>query len=692
MATQRFLEYSEILQSEYTKDVDAFIATDIRDVIFQSDPGIWLKNNIQDYDIVATSEGVAFRHEDWNGDNLELHLGKNLFLKLADKETLCSGIIAGKKEMLIKLFQTVYELAFFSNDPGAFVDQIFYAAAIYEVFAERTKIIPAGDNWCANLGTLKAIPESSQEWSMGSRSQHNSFERIRKVKTYNEALSCAIPTMENGRVVNEKNQPYVIVHQYDRYQPWKEELIGKDLEVFDTTIVTALYDIKRDSCAGFNRNLQQYKEWMKSMLSFNSPMVVYVDEADKPFVEEYRRTKMNITKIITSKFEDLYTNVKLGEKIRQVMLSKEFLIDQTVPTHPQISQPDYNILMHEKIQFVKRSIELNPFATDYFMWLDAGVFHMANRQDLIGQTFPTSKKYLNDKIHFIAVEPPTESDLNLEKFFKGHNVRIIGTSWLGHKDAILKFEERYSDLLSETLENNLIDQDQSYLTVTALRNPNLCSIHQGNWPDAINMWNIPVKKELVVALWDKDYSWVNDVNSDVKVTKYNKNKETLTDDHILIEPNVGRDVHTFFWHIVNRYNDLADYTFFAQDQINDHVHNYPEIINGSYNEISKYAVQQAGECWYFNSQVPYIATCDRDGAPWHPGLPLPQIWKELFNEEMPIDQISFTAAGHFCVTKEQVHLQPIEYYENVLRILAEFELAPWCIERLHPYIFNKHIN
>ena len=224
MATQRFLEYSEILKSEYTNDVDAFITTDIRDVIFQSDPGVWLKNNIQDYDLVATSEGVTFRHEDWNGDNLELHLGKNLYLKLADKETLCSGIIAGKKEMLIKLFQTVYELAFFSNDPGAFVDQIFYAAAIYEVFADKTKIVPAGDNWCANLGTLKAIPESSQDWSMGSRSQHNSFERIRKVKTFNEALSCAIPTMENGRVVNEKKQPYVIVHQYDRYQPWKEEL------------------------------------------------------------------------------------------------------------------------------------------------------------------------------------------------------------------------------------------------------------------------------------------------------------------------------------------------------------------------------------------------------------------------------------------------------------------------------------
>lgn len=227
MATQRFLEYSEILKSDYAKDIDAFIATDIRDVIFQSDPGVWLKNNIQDYDLVATSEGVTFRHEDWNGDNLELHLGKNLYLKLADNETLCSGIIAGKKDMLIKLFKTVYELAFFSNDPGAFVDQIFYAAAIYEIFGKVTKIVPASDNWCANLGTIKAIPENSPNWSMGSRSQHNSFERIRKVKTYVEALSCDVPTMKNDLVINSKKQPYAIVHQYDRYQPWKEILIEK---------------------------------------------------------------------------------------------------------------------------------------------------------------------------------------------------------------------------------------------------------------------------------------------------------------------------------------------------------------------------------------------------------------------------------------------------------------------------------
>jgi protein YibB len=486
MATQRFLEYKEILSSEYAKDVEAVITTDIRDVIFQSDPGVWLKNNIQDYHLIATSEGVTFRHEDWGGEALETHFGKEMFLKFADRETICSGIIAGKKEAMIKLCETVYELAFFSQDPGAFVDQIFYAIAIYEIYDDITKIVPATENWCANLGTLKAIPENMPLWSTGARTGTASYERFRKNKTFVETMKCKVPEMrEDGLIYADNGLPFSIVHQYDRYQPWKEHFMGTDKPV---TLVTALYDIKRENWDGFSRNLDQYKEWMKGMLSFDSPMIIYVEEKDVEFVTEQRASKLDKTQIIALPFDELYTNKLWGDSIRKVMASEEFLKDQTVPTHPQIAQPNYNILMHEKMQFVKRAVEENRFNTEHFMWVDAGIFHMSNRKDVLGQTFPRNQKYLDDKLHFIAVEQPTEADLELEKFFKGHNVRIIGTSWIGHKDAILEFERGYSELMAITLANGLMDQDQSYLTVTALKYPKICEIHKGSWPDAINLW------------------------------------------------------------------------------------------------------------------------------------------------------------------------------------------------------------
>lgn len=228
MATQRFIEYRHVLNSEYADDVDYVISTDIRDIIFQKDPGVWLQNNIQDFDLVATSEGITYRHEDWNGDCLEHQLGKTMFLKLADKETICSGIIAGKKDMINKLFETVYDISFFAKDPRAFVDQLFYAVAIYEIFIEKTRIVPATEDWCANLGTIKAIPENMPHWSTKSRTEFNSYERTRSNKTYTEMLKCSIPQMKDDELVYADNgKPFVIVHQYDRFQPWKEILLKK---------------------------------------------------------------------------------------------------------------------------------------------------------------------------------------------------------------------------------------------------------------------------------------------------------------------------------------------------------------------------------------------------------------------------------------------------------------------------------
>ena len=244
--------------------------------------------------------------------------------------------------------------------------------------------------------------------------------------------------------------------------PWKEDLIGKGSDV---TVVTALYDLGRQGWKGFERPFDNYKEWMRSMLSFDTPMVVFVDPADVKFVEDARINKESKTSIIPMKFSEFVTEVNHGEKIRQVMQTKEFLAGQAAPNHPQISFPDYNILMHEKIQFVKRAIEDNPL-------------------------FPTKKgNFLDSKMHFICIEEPTESDLQLESFYKGHNVKIIGTSWLGHKAAILDFEKSYTALIAESLDRNLMDQDQSFLTVTALRNPDICTVHAGSWKDALNLWS-----------------------------------------------------------------------------------------------------------------------------------------------------------------------------------------------------------
>lgn len=192
-------------------------------------------------------------------------------------------------------------------------------------------------------------------------------------------------------------------------------------------------------------------------------------------------------------------------------------------------------------------------------------------------------------------------------------------------------------------------------------------------------------KELVIAAYDRDYSWVTHLHPDIKVTVYKKGDQSLKPNEILIEPNLGRDVHTFFYHLYTQYDNLSDITFFSQDYPFDHVCNYIDIINGNKDTWDSNAKQHNEGCWFFCTQYG-VLTCDIAGHPHHPGLDLKTMWNKLFDSDCP-DTFNFTPTGHFAITKEQALKIPKKYYKYILNILEDFPTSPWEIERLEPYIF-----
>lgn len=198
-----------------------------------------------------------------------------------------------------------------------------------------------------------------------------------------------------------------------------------------------------------------------------------------------------------------------------------------------------------------------------------------------------------------------------------------------------------------------------------------------------------MKKELVIAAYDRDYSWVDKLDNDVSVTVYRKGSGQLLDDETLITPNVGRDVHTFFYHLYNRYDTLSDITFFSQDYPFDHVHNYIDIINGDKDLWNKQARQSVDGCWFF-SHYDFVL-CNKTGAPHHPGvgldiLDMEKIWNDIFQIKCP-NKFVFPSAGHFAISKKHVHIFPKEFYGKLVNILETQPNAPWEFERLEPYIF-----
>ena len=215
-----------------------------------------------------------------------------------------------------------------------------------------------------------------------------------------------------------------------------------------------------------------------------------------------------------------------------------------------------------------------------------------------------------------------------------------------------------------------------------------------------------ITKEVVISLFDKDIEWIENLNKDIKISIYRKGDATSHPNEIYLSNNVGRDVHTFFYHIVNRYDTLADYTFFSQDYPFDHIENYIDIINGTRFEWDMYSSYRKdgywgyhwnniGTMWAMDDSIEWgckVLKSDKVGRPHHPTpLPIELIWNKLFSSECP-NILEFTPGGHFSISKEQILCKDLEFYKEILILLENNESAPWVIERLEPYIFNKHIN
>jgi hypothetical protein len=194
-------------------------------------------------------------------------------------------------------------------------------------------------------------------------------------------------------------------------------------------------------------------------------------------------------------------------------------------------------------------------------------------------------------------------------------------------------------------------------------------------------------KEIVIAAYEREFSsWVQKLNPDIKVTVYRKGNNYNLENEIYLENNVGRDVHTFFYHIVNRYDSLSEYTFMSQDDFTYHVNNYIDVINSTPKKWDKYALHKFEKCWFFCTSHE-ILECDKTGMPNHGGLPIEEIWNELFDISIP-EKISFPPGGHFCISSNAIKKRPLNFYKKILNILETNYSAPWVFERLEPYVFN----
>lgn len=183
--------------------------------------------------------------------------------------------------------------------------------------------------------------------------------------------------------------------------------------------------------------------------------------------------------------------------------------------------------------------------------------------------------------------------------------------------------------------------------------------------------------DIVVAKFREDVSWTNELTNKHRVFIYDKSGEPSTP--YIPLPNRLREAGTYLHHIVEHYDDLAEYTMFLQGNPFDHCHlPRPQFIETLLN--NPLALREDGH-WHIHHG-------HGDGRPQHPGLPVEQMYMWL-GYTQPRHQYKFRAGAQYLVSRDEIHKRDKEFYQRLYDFMQDHGgMCPWTIERLWIYIFN----
>ena len=206
IVVERFFHMWLFLQGAREKyGLRYLIAPDVRDVLFQSNPSIWIEQNIKDKKIIAPSESIPYEHEAWSKQNLLQSYGGDIYSAHCKNTIINAGTIAGDIDIMLDFFLTVY----LASKGGGTINPDQSALNIVlntKAYRDITYFAPATAGWACQAG-VTADPN--------------------KIAAYRPHLTEAEPVFNGDTVLTPSGKPFALVHQYDRVPAWRDALLKK---------------------------------------------------------------------------------------------------------------------------------------------------------------------------------------------------------------------------------------------------------------------------------------------------------------------------------------------------------------------------------------------------------------------------------------------------------------------------------
>lgn len=181
------------------------ITTDVKDVIFQSNPIDFLEANCIRHNLIFSSESMLYKDEPWGNQNLLETFGPYVHGIYKENEIYNVGVLAGTGAAMRDLAINIFTMA--ANCPIPICDQsTFNFMVSMSPYKETSLYTKSETGWACQLGTTVDPSKLSQ---------------------FKPHLLEPSPIMEKDFVTTSKGTPYYIVHQYDRVPQWRKVIEEK---------------------------------------------------------------------------------------------------------------------------------------------------------------------------------------------------------------------------------------------------------------------------------------------------------------------------------------------------------------------------------------------------------------------------------------------------------------------------------
>lgn len=205
-----------------------------------------------------------------------------------------------------------------------------------------------------------------------------------------------------------------------------------------------------------------------------------------------------------------------------------------------------------------------------------------------------------------------------------------------------------------------------------------------------------MRNNLIIARYNEDLNWLKDWIKLFDIIVYNKGQDDIDKLFYSVKlPNIGREAHTYLYHIVENYDNLGDNNVFLQGTIDNlgpnvylNLNLYLETL-----KTSNYCANSIGHvCGPYYNDIDFMADpMYRDQVKSNflriSDIKFKDYILKYFNYLPPC--IPMSMKGCFGVTKKAIQARPKQFYVDLLNSIPEYHTVEEAhfLERLWAFMF-----